>query len=251
MWQDYFSMILAQAKLAEFFHFPFAVSVDVQKDFYEKYQSEWAKLETLLGKTVNFRLLDSTGNYWSAQHYFTHSKNNIGFCDGQLDLVNAKSYHITYVSHDGKNQVHPIICHASFGSIERWMYLLVHESIASKGFHFPVALLPAQVRIMGDHPLASDVKSLIGQQGFRTEIDFRNKKIADKIKLSQDEWVPFTIILDHSFVSLDNEVTVTQLNGLTEKMTLTLFFEKAKNIIRKVYPSLPDLQSIMGKPALR
>ena len=253
-WEVYASALASQVKLGELFNFDIEVSFDIESTFYQQNKSSIKKLEQLINKEVVINEIKEISNYWIAQHYLIDKRDNIGFCDGQYDLFNAKNYNISFTSLDGKTTLYPIICHASFGSIERWIFKLVNTSISSNGYTFPIWLSPVQIRLLCAKPIqTSYLEKIIThafKNGIRLEIDNRDKSLRDKINAAQAEWVPFIVILSENFYDLESNVTVIYLNNQQEERSLLSIFEKVENSRVNDY-LLPDLQSVISRPCLR
>jgi len=247
-WECYANIILAQAKLADFFKFKWNLSLDIQSSFLESNLNPLNNLKAKIGN-IPIRTIEQATNYWTMQHYFVDTRDDIGFCDGQFDLINAKNYDITYLSKTGNQRFHPVICHASFGSVERWIYKLTHNAISSQGYTFPLWLSPTHIRFIScDEKSITDQITMAKHRGIRTEIDVRNKSLNDKIKSSLAEWIPFTVMMNNN----SDEINVIDLNGNRTQSTLSILLdyieEKLTHVNQKYYL---DLQSIINSPILR
>lgn len=249
-WECYTNIVLAQAKLADFFKFNWNLSLDIQSAFFESNLSALDNFQNAIGNDIPIRKIEHAKNYWTMQHYFVDSNDDIGFCDGQFDLINAQNYDITYLSKNGNQRLYPVICHASFGSVERWIYKLVHRSISSKGHDFPLWLAPTHIRFLttDDINLNETIKHA-NIRGIRAEIDGRNKGLADKIKSAQAEWIPFTVIVKDNNL---NEVTTIDLAGQRTQSSLMLVFEKIEEkLSHAIQKSWINLQPVINRPILR
>lgn len=247
-WNQYTAIILAQAKLADYFNFKWELSLDIQTEFHDINIDALNKLRENIRNGISIKKLDVLSNYWTMQHYFVDTRNQIGFSDGQFDLVNAKNYYITYLSKDGKNHIHPVICHASFGSVERWIYTLVNNAIASKGHDFPLWLTPAHVRIVNPNINLGSLIIDAQRRGIIIETDARNKKPAVKIQCAQAEWVPYTVIINDS---IDN-ITVIDLKGNHLTTSMNNLLDDIVSRLNKVpCAHSTNLSHILNVPVLR
>nr|WP_318842982.1 threonine--tRNA ligase [Myceligenerans sp. TRM 65318] len=112
----------------------------------------------------------------------------------QYDFNQPEGFGLEYTAPDGTKQ-RPVMIHsAKFGSIERFMGVLI-EHYAGQ---FPVWLAPVQVLAV---PVAEafddylkDVVAQLKAQGIRAEIDLSDDRFAKKIRNASKQKVPFTLI---------------------------------------------------------
>ncbi|MDE6105274.1 MAG: threonine--tRNA ligase, partial [Clostridia bacterium] len=121
------------------------------------------------GPKIDFHLQDSIGRTWQCGTI-------------QLDFQMPQRFDLEYVGEDGLKH-RPIMIHrAIFGSIERFIGILI-EHFAGK---FPVWLAPVQVKILPitDRTVdyADEVAAKLRASGVRCEVDKRNEKIGYKIR---------------------------------------------------------------------
>ena len=138
----------------------------------------------------------------------------------QLDFQMPQRFDLEYVGVDGQKH-RPIMIHrAIFGSIERFIGILI-EHFAGK---FPVWLAPVQVKILPitDRTLdyADDVAAKLRDAGIRCEVDKRNEKIGYKIREAKMEKVPYVIVVGDKEAE-DGTVNINK-RGVEEKQTVAL-----------------------------
>ncbi|RPF21069.1 threonine--tRNA ligase [Myceligenerans xiligouense] len=112
----------------------------------------------------------------------------------QYDFNQPEGFGLEYTAPDGTKQ-RPVMIHsAKFGSIERFMGVLI-EHYAGQ---FPVWLAPVQVLAV---PVAEafddylkDVVAQLKARGIRAEIDLSDDRFAKKIRNASKQKVPFTLI---------------------------------------------------------
>lgn len=134
------------------------------------------------GPKIDFHLEDSIGRTWQCGTI-------------QLDFQLPLRFEAEYIGADGEKH-RPIMIHrVVFGSIERFIGILI-EHYAGK---FPVWLAPVQLKILPISEKFSDyskeVMMKFKEKGIRCEMDERDEKIGYKIREAQLEKVPFMIIL--------------------------------------------------------
>lgn len=110
-------------------------------------------------------------------------------------LDNNLRFQAEYIGADGEKH-RPIMIHrVVFGSIERFMGILI-EHYAGK---FPLWLSPVQVKILpiADrfYEYAKNTMEELKSHGIRCEIDKRTEKIGYKIREAQLDKVPYMIIV--------------------------------------------------------
>lgn len=134
------------------------------------------------GPKIDFHLEDSIGRTWQCGTI-------------QLDFQLPFRFQAEYDGADGKKH-RPIMIHrVVFGSIERFIGILI-EHYAGK---FPLWLAPVQVKILsvadrfGEY--AREVAKELQKFGIRCEIDSRTEKIGYKIREAQLDKVPYMVIV--------------------------------------------------------
>ncbi len=167
------------------------------------------------GPKIDFHLQDSIGRTWQCGTI-------------QLDFQMPQRFDLEYVGEDGQKH-RPIMIHrAIFGSIERFIGILI-EHFAGK---FPVWLSPVQVKILPitDRTLdyAEGVASKLAAEGIRCEVDKRSEKIGYKIREAKLEKVPYILVVGDKEAE-DGTVNVNK-RGVEEKETLSIsdFVAKVK-----------------------
>lgn len=113
----------------------------------------------------------------------------------QYDFVMPKRFEMTYIDKEGKEQ-EPIVIHrSSIGCFERTMAFLIEHY---KGA-FPVWFSPVQVKILPiterNNAYAKKVAQELSDRNIRVEIDDRNEKLGNKIRVAQHEKVPYMVIV--------------------------------------------------------
>ena len=130
----------------------------------------------------------------------------------QVDLNLPNRLGASYVAKDGSKKVPVMLHRALFGSLERFIGILI-ENYAGK---LPFWLSPAQAVIC---PIAEEnndyVKKLfedLFKEGIKCEVDLRNQKINYKIREHSLAKVPMILVCGKKEVA-DNTVTVRRLGS--------------------------------------
>ena len=114
----------------------------------------------------------------------------------QLDFMLPERFGLTYVGQDGEEH-RPVMIHRGIvGTMERFIAYLTE---IYKGA-FPTWLAPVQAEIIpvneeahGEY--ADKVRAELAKRGFRAEVDHRNEQLGYKMRESQTQKVPYTLVL--------------------------------------------------------
>ena len=113
----------------------------------------------------------------------------------QLDFCLPAKFHLTYIDSNGEEKTPVVIHRAILGSLDRFMAYLIEETMGA----FPTWLAPVQAKFLPVTDRANEycekVAAQLEEQGFRTEVDYRNEKIGRKIRDAQTEKVPYMVIV--------------------------------------------------------
>lgn len=167
------------------------------------------------GPKIDFHLEDSIGRTWQCGTI-------------QLDFQLPQRFEAEYIGADGEKH-RPIMIHrVVFGSIERFMGILI-EHYAGK---FPLWLAPVQVKVLPISDKFADyaqlVKTQLQEAGLRCEIDTRTEKIGYKIREAQLEKVPYMVIVGEKEMEGNTLAVRSRDNGDLGAMKLQEFLELLK-----------------------
>lgn len=159
------------------------------------------------GPKIDFHLQDSIGRTWQCGTI-------------QLDFQMPQRFELEYVGEDGKKH-RPIMIHrAIFGSIERFIGILI-EHFAGK---FPVWLAPNQVKILPitdrNHDYAEGICKKLSALGVRATLDDRSEKVGYKIREAKLEKVPYILVVGDQ-EQANGTVNVNK-RDVEEKQSLTV-----------------------------
>jgi len=113
----------------------------------------------------------------------------------QVDFMMPERFDLNYVGEDGKNH-RPVIVHrVIYGSLERFIGILV-EHYQGK---FPVWLSPVQASVLSlsneNLKYAKFVEKELSDNGFRVVGDYESNTIEYKIRNSQMQKFPYAIVI--------------------------------------------------------
>jgi threonyl-tRNA synthetase len=113
----------------------------------------------------------------------------------QLDYNLPKRFDLEYIGPDNKAHRPVMIHQAPFGSMERFMGILIEHFAGA----FPAWLAPEQARVMTVSDkfteYARKVEAELKAQGFRVQGDYRPEKIGFKVREAQLEKIPYMLII--------------------------------------------------------
>jgi threonyl-tRNA synthetase len=163
------------------------------------------------GPKIDFHLVDAIGRSWQCGTV-------------QLDFQMPEKFNCEYIGEDNKPH-RPIMIHrAIYGSIERFMAILIEHYEGN----FPMWLAPVQVKVL---PISQDylkyaerVRGILLEKGFRVEIDDRIEKIGFKIREAQIGKIPYMMIVgnkesEEGKVSLRNREGKSQFISVSESIS--------------------------------
>ena len=169
------------------------------------------------GPKIEFILIDAIGREWQCGTL-------------QVDFNLPGRLDATYVASDGSKQVPVMLHRAMFGSLERFIGILI-EHHAGK---FPFWLSPDQVAVLPisneQNDYAIKVKMLLEKKGLRSIIDVRNEKINYKIREHSVSKIPILMICGAKEVQ-NKTITIRRL-GQEQQQTMDL--EEAMKELSKV-----------------
>lgn len=151
------------------------------------------------GPKIDYACKDSLGRIWQCGTM-------------QVDFSMPERLSASYVAEDGSRRIPVMLHRAIFGSLERFIGILIEETAGS----FPTWLAPIQVVVLNITDVQADfVKQVVGalkKQGFRVQEDLRNEKIGFKIREHAIQRVPYLLVVGDREVK-EAQVAVRTRNG--------------------------------------
>ena len=113
----------------------------------------------------------------------------------QLDYNLPKRFELEYIGADNKAHTPVMIHRAPFGSMERFMAILIEHFAGA----FPLWLAPEQAHVVTVSEKFEDygrkVEAELKAKGFRATADLRPEKIGFKIREAQLEKIPYMLVV--------------------------------------------------------
>lgn len=166
------------------------------------------------GPKIDVKVFDALGREWQGPTI-------------QVDLNFPERFDLTYVGPDGEHH-RPIAIHrVVLGAMERFIGGLIEHY---EGY-FPLWLSPVQVRILtvtDDHlERAKKLKDEMEAKGLRVELDDRNESMNLKIRDSQLQKIPYTLVVGDREIA-DNTVSIRKFRkGPQGSMPVGDFIQRA------------------------
>ena len=158
------------------------------------------------GPKIDLQIKDALGREWQCGTV-------------QLDFQLPRNFELTYTASDGSERVPVVIHRALFGSLERFIGILIEHF---KGA-FPFWLSPYQVGIVPirteHNEYAKKVAGKLAANRIRFEADYSDKNMKEKIKYYKNFKTPYVVVIgdkeaEEGTVSLNLRGSNRQLNNI-------------------------------------
>jgi len=168
------------------------------------------------GPKIDLKIKDVLGRFWQCSTI-------------QVDFNLPERFNLVYVGEDNKFY-RPIMIHrALLGSLERFLGVLIENYAGA----FPFWIAPVQIKVLTitdrTIPYAEKVAQTLEQTGFRVERDFRSEKLNYKIRMAQQEKVPYMVIIGDK----EEENQVVSLRTRTGEILNNLSLEDLIDRLKK------------------
>ena len=167
------------------------------------------------GPKIDLKIKDVLGRFWQCATI-------------QVDFNLPERFNIVYVGEDNKFY-RPIMIHrALLGSLERFLGVLIENYAGA----FPFWIAPVQIKVLTltDRNInyGEKIMQILKNEGFRVEADFRNEKLNYKIRIAQQEKIPYMVILGDK-EEKDNVISVRTRKGeVINNIKIEEFISKIK-----------------------
>ncbi len=151
----------------------------------------------------------------------------------QLDFCLPAKFHLTYIDSDGEEKTPVVLHRAILGSLDRFMAYLIEETMGA----FPTWLAPVQAKFLPVTDRANEycekLAAQLEEQGFRTEVDYRNEKIGRKIRDAQMEKVPYMVVVGDRDMENGTVSPRHRADGDLGAMSMDAFAALLKEVVDK------------------
>ena len=150
----------------------------------------------------------------------------------QVDLNLPPRLDATYIDSNGEKQYPVMIHRAFFGSLERFIGILIENYSGS----LPKWLAPIQVAIatINDNcnKYCDEISEKLQQEGFRSKKDKRNEKLNYKIREISNEKIPYLIVIGEKEIK-EKTLSVREFgNNSTQNLKFSEFLKKLKKFLQ-------------------
>jgi threonyl-tRNA synthetase len=180
------------------------------------------------GPKIDFDVTDAIGRKWQCATI-------------QLDYAQPENFDLRYVGADNKEHRPVVIHRAIFGSIERFIALLIEHFAGA----WPLWLAPVQAVVLPisdrHRDYAVGVQKRLSAAGLRVELDDRQEKISYKIREAQLQKVPYMLVAGDR-ESADGTVAVRDRSGgdLGPRPVETFVADALEEVRRKSRKGAPE-----------
>lgn len=172
------------------------------------------------GPKIDVKIKDAIGRMWQCSTV-------------QFDFNLPERFDMYYIGEDNKKHRPYMIHRAIFGSIERFIGVLLEHYAGL----LPLWLAPVQVKII---PIADShieygrkVKQKLEEEGLRVEIDERNERMNKKIRDAELQKIPYMLIVGDKEAANETISVRTKKKGNIGSMPVGEFIERAKKLIQE------------------
>lgn len=170
------------------------------------------------GPKIDFKVKDAIGRVWQLSTI-------------QMDFQMPARFGLQYEGADGKPHVPIVIHRAIYGSMERFMGVLI-EHYAGK---FPLWLAPVQVSLLpmaGEHKkYARDFSKKLKAEGIRAVVDERDDTIGSRIRDAQMQKIPYMLVIGGKEMG-GEMLNVRQRDGKVFEIRKDEFILRLKKMIK-------------------
>lgn len=164
------------------------------------------------GPKIEFSLKDSIGRVWQCGTI-------------QVDFSMPGRLGAHYIAEDGAKRVPVMLHRAIFGSIERFIGILIEEHAGA----FPAWLAPVQAVLLTitdqQADYAREAETVLRRGGLRVEADLRNEKIGFKIREHTLQRIPYLLVVGKKEAEARSVAVRTRKGEDLGSLTLEAFSE--------------------------
>ncbi|MAJ82571.1 MAG: threonine--tRNA ligase [Legionellales bacterium] len=195
---------------------------------------EQALIEACESKSIDFEMAPGEGAFYGPKIEF-HLKDCIGRkwqCGTiQVDYSMPERLHAHFINSEGNKEVPIMIHRAIFGSIERFVGVLIEHYSGC----LPLWIAPIQIMVVAVSDqfseYAEDVFTELKGNDFSVEIDRRDEKLGYKIRHATLRKIPYLVIIGEKEVN-NQSVSIRCVNGTQmNDLKLDVFIQSIQNEI--------------------
>lgn len=169
------------------------------------------------GPKIDFIVRDAIGRKWQ-----------LGTV--QVDYVMPDRFELEYTGADNAKHRPVIIHRAPFGSMERFISILIEHYVGN----FPFWIAPVQCSVLpiadAHQSFAVDIAAELERRGIRVNLDLRNEKISRKIAESEQKKVPYAFVIGSKEIENDAVAVRKHGEGDQGQMSVTEMFAMCERL---------------------
>lgn len=227
--------------LYNIFGFDYSIELSTRPDKYLGDLSLWEEAEKSLSNVLDnlnlpYSINEGDGAFYGPKIdiHIKDALNRSHQCATvQLDFQMPEKFDLTYVNENNEKERPVVIHRAIFGSLDRFFGILIEHF---KGA-FPLWMAPIQVNLIGvsenNINYVKQIQEVLEQKNIRVNIDNRDEKLGKKIRESQINKIPYTIVVGDEEQN-NNSLSVRKY-GHSENVSkdIASFIKELKNEINK------------------
>jgi len=172
------------------------------------------------GPKIDVKIKDAIGRMWQCSTI-------------QFDFNLPERFDMYYIGEDNKRHRPYMIHRAIFGSIERFIGVLIEHYAGL----LPLWLSPVQAKIIpvaDTHiPYAKEVEKKLKEAGLRVEVDERSERMNRKIRDAELQKIPYMLIVGDKEQQTGSVSVRTKKKGNVGLFTVDQFIQNAKKLIEE------------------
>ncbi|WP_044640851.1 threonine--tRNA ligase [Risungbinella massiliensis] len=190
-------------RMYKVFGFPYSIELSTRPEDSMGSDELWDQAESALKNVldrsgIEYRVNEGDGAFYGPKidfHIRDALKRSHQCATVQLDFQMPEKFDLSYVGEDNKPHRPVVIHRAIFGSIDRFVGVLVEHY----GGNFPMWMSPEQVRVIPVSAKFNEQAQSVVEQfvaaGIRASVDSRDEKLGYKIREGEVQKVPYMIVL--------------------------------------------------------
>jgi threonyl-tRNA synthetase len=228
--EEIFGCLDFTASLYELFDLDYKFELSTRPDNKLGTDEEWDFTEGALRAALERRGLEYDLNEGDGAFYGPkidlHMKDSLGrswqMGTVQLDSQMPQRFGLTYMGPDNREHTPYVIHRASFGSLERFIGILIEHYAGA----FPFWLAPEQIRILpvGEHHRDAAHALAAKLAPYRVEVDDSDDTVGKRIRNGEVEKIPYLVVYGDK--ESDESLAIRQHGGAQETLSLEGFRAK-------------------------
>jgi threonyl-tRNA synthetase len=178
------------------------------------------------GPKIDILMRDSLGREWQMGTI-------------QLDFQTPRRFELVYAAEDGSLQTPIVIHRAIFGSVERFVGILIEHLNGA----FPAWLAPVQAAVIpiadAQHDYARKVADKLRQAGLRVEVNTSGERMQAKIRDAQVQKVPWMLVVGRREEAAGTVSIRLRSGENLGAMPVSAFLDTASRVIRDMDSATP------------